>query len=67
MTAEQLDAEMNDYWGSTADGAGDEGGKAPVNGQPKDSIAATDPPETAGFGPPAAAPAVQDEDIDMIE
>lgn len=65
MTAEELDAEMNDYWGST-DGAGDEEGKAPVNGQSNDAVAATNPAETAGVGPPASAPAIQDDDIDMI-
>ena len=67
MTAEELDAEMADYFVANKDGAADEGPKALTNGQHVDSIAATNPPQTAGFAPPAAAPDTMDMDIDMIE
>lgn len=66
MTAEDLDAQMDDYFGGK-DGASDEPGKAPTAAQPHDSVPTTNPPETAGLGAPAAAPGAMDEDIDMIE
>lgn len=61
-SANDLDAEMEDYWGGN-DGAADDAG--PVD------FGKVDPPETAAVAPPAAAPATAanglDEDIDMIE
>lgn len=65
MTAEELDAEMADYFVGK-DGAADEPPK--TNGQHVASMAATNAPETTGFAQPAAeAPATMDMDIDMIE
>ena len=49
-TQEELDQEMEDYWGSRAEESG------PLNGNVKGKVEE----------PPAPAAAVEDEDIDMI-
>lgn len=58
-TAEELDAEMEDYWGSGSAGAA----KDPVGGA---QLGETNAVESAGIASHAAG-AVVDDDIDMIE
>lgn len=61
-TQEELDQEMEDYWG------GNEGTTETAAAQPEQAVAQSVPAETAAApAPAAAAPAIADDDIDMIE
>ncbi|KAJ5966401.1 hypothetical protein N7481_013115 [Penicillium waksmanii] len=61
-TQEELDQEMEDYWGGNGNDASAETAAA----QPEQAVAQSAPAETAP-APAAAAPAHADDDIDMIE
>lgn len=63
MTAEQLDADMADYFVGK-EGATNEAGSTGVNGQTMDSVASTKMQEPAQA---VVAPTTTDMDIDMID